>query len=413
MMLGKPYTLNRALIVLQTIMIIAALFSAGDGIIGFGAEKLALVGLISLINFLLRSRIVPKNSAFKIYLLFYGCVFFYLLYSYYSSYSREATQPYILRFIVIFVLLLLSYDVEYLKKICNYCQIVTVVIAGLYIITWPIQGNNAGIYQSYQNTAIILSMGSGFTIPLIFEAGGMNRRNILSLGLIFLAILITGKRTLFVIPIAMIFIIVLLSDDYKKYSKLCIIGLIGLFGLGVVSFVMPSALNTITRLIETTQDTSLNSRTYFWDYALMLWSQKPLFGIGFGCFPTHIATGGVNLAEFNYIRAYAAHNIYYQMLAEIGIVGITLFIMLFIIGIIFTLNTIKTAKKNNLHYIQRLALIAFYCQLWFLIYGITGNSLYMPGQLFAYFFGIIIVISIKRYFFKNDIEIYKWKRQHT
>ena len=158
---------------------------------------------------------------------------------------------------------------------------------------------------------------------------------------------------------------------------------------------MPSALNSITRLLEVKDDTSMSSRVYFWDYALMLWSKNKLHGIGFGCFPEHIATGGVNLAKYHYIQAWSAHNIYYQMLAEIGTIGTTIFCGVFIIGIIYTLYWLKKVQKLQLTNYSRIVMIALYCQLWFVIYGFTGNPLYLPGQFFIEFFGLVLISSVR------------------
>lgn len=80
---------------------------------------------------------------------------------------------------------------------------------------------------------------------------------------------------------------------------------IAIIGIGTISLIMPSALNAIDRLLDSSGDTSLNSRVYFWEYAMMLWSRNKIFGIGFACFPRHIATAGVDLAKYHYINAWA------------------------------------------------------------------------------------------------------------
>ena len=40
-------------------------------------------------------------------------------------------------------------------------------------------------------------------------------------------------------------------------------------------------------------------------------------------------------------------------------------------------------------------MIALYCQLWFVIYGFTGNPLYLPGQFFIEFFGLVLISSVR------------------
>ena len=41
--------------------------------------------------------------------------------------------------------------------------------------------------------------------------------------------------------------------------------------------------------------------------------------------PYHIGHAGVDLKKYGYIESYLAHNIYYEMLAEIGTIGCIIF----------------------------------------------------------------------------------------
>lgn len=407
MKIAKPHSVNQLLAAFQAALTILILFSGSSGILGFASEKLAVLALISVVLCLMRSTAVKPNRFSKSYLLIFGIVLAGLFYNYANSYSREVTQPYLLRFIMLFMLLTVSIELNKLLRIYRYVQIAAVFTAVIYIICWPVQGANGGLFQDYQFTAQTLSLSLGFVIPVLFDNKKIKVSDILSIAVIFLAILITGKRTLFIVPVIMILLIAMLSDDYKKYGKLLGFAFLGMIALLVMSIMVPSMLNSITRLLETSEDTTMSSRTYFWAYAIMLWKKNPLFGIGFGCFPAHIATGGVDLANYGYIRAYAAHNIYFQMLAEIGLVGLVLFCVLFILGLAYSLKIIKMIKRSGESDLMPLALTSLYCQLWFILYGITGNPLYMSGQLFAYFFGLMMNISIRQYIFRNGIMAYK------
>lgn len=164
---------------------------------------------------------------------------------------------------------------------------------------------------------------------------------------------------------------------------------------GLLYMLVPAVQTLVERLINAASDTTMNSRVYFWEYAIMLWKSHPLFGIGFGCFPVHIATGGVNLAKYHYIQAFAAHNIYYQMLAEIGIIGLALFLGLFIWGLVTSISLLKKTQNTGDIQISTIILMGISCQIWFILYGLTGNPLYLPGQMFVYFFGLMIVSSVK------------------
>lgn len=388
-------TLNGLVAGLQTFFICMTLYAGENGIMGYASEKMALAIFFSIIGlYLTKWRIYP-NGKFRSLVLLVGIMFIDVVYSYFHSYAPQITYSYLIRFAFVFAFVFVCYDTRYLLKLTDYLQNLGVFIAVAYIVTWPFMGHNAGIYMNYQYTGQMASFATAFTIPKLFSKEYKFGTEMTKLLIIFLAILITGKRTLFVIPILMVFVVMALSDDYKKYRKIFILGIVAIAGVGVLSVVMPSALNSITRLMETKNDTSMSSRAYFWEYAMMLWSNNKLHGIGFGCFPEHIATGGVNLAKYHYIQAWSAHNIYYQMLAEIGTIGTAIFCTVFVIGIIYTLYLLKKTQKLKLECYSRIAMIALYCQLWFVIYGFTGNPLYLPGQFFIEFFGLVLISSIR------------------
>lgn len=71
--------------------------------------------------------------------------------------------------------------------------------------------------------------------------------------------------------------------------------------------------------------TELTNRTYYWQQAIAVWKENPIFGTGLGTFYNqslkHVQTPGFQSAY--------AHNIVLQMLAETGLVGTIPFVLLF------------------------------------------------------------------------------------
>jgi O-antigen ligase len=78
---------------------------------------------------------------------------------------------------------------------------------------------------------------------------------------------------------------------------------------------------TLDRLGTTSNEISsgtLNGRTLYWKLSWHLFAEHPLQGIGSGAFPhTNLLLGD---------RGIVAHNAFLSILAELGIVGITLFL---------------------------------------------------------------------------------------
>lgn len=395
-MLTNQLTANRIVLWMQTLFIVLTVYNGGTGILAYGAEKMAIAVFCSFCGLLLFPRVVKPNRSFGGMKVWAILIFALILFSYYTSYSRVATQPYLLRFAFLLAWMFLSFDVGYLENVCKYLKNVGLVIALAYLVTYPFMGVNAGIFQDFQFTGQLVCIATLFVIPDLFMDKGQFKKNLIWFGVLMLALMLTGKRMLTAIPVVLVLLVFLLSKDNKKIRKMAGIVILSASFLGIGMLCFPQILNTINRIIEGAGDSTLTSRTYFWDYAMMLWEQNPVFGIGFGAYPTHILTGGVNLGNYGYIQAFAAHNIYYQLLAETGTVGLCLFVGMFLTSLFTGYRTLRLAQKRNDPTLVRLVFIGLCCQTWFLIYGLTGNPLYMPGQDFVYFLGVMIVISTRR-----------------
>ena len=136
--------------------------------------------------------------------------------------------------------------------------------------------------------------------------------------IVMVALMMTGKRTLFIIPIAVLLIYVILFSKNNKFIKLAGVGLgITIFIIGAYVLV-PGASLIINRIVNSEGDV-LSGREVFWNYAMEMFRQNPLFGKGFLSFNDYAFYRG-----FRYYGErwnYQAHNVYIQLLAETGIVG--------------------------------------------------------------------------------------------
>jgi O-antigen ligase len=117
-----------------------------------------------------------------------------------------------------------------------------------------------------------------------------------------------------------------------------------------------------------------------WIPALELFKENPLFGCGWQQFgylhPTY--NSGDEIAR-------NVHNIYIQLLCETGIVGFLLIIGIMVITFIMTLRKVTELRKQKIYSDEFLFLsFSFSYQLFFLLYGITGNPLYDIQTLFPY-----------------------------
>ncbi|MDG5750966.1 O-antigen ligase family protein [Qipengyuania sp. XHP0211] len=100
---------------------------------------------------------------------------------------------------------------------------------------------------------------------------------------------------------------------------LVLVGIIGLVGFGA------------TLLDFLGEDRTLSSRTKIWSIVMHTFSQRPLFGVGQSALwsdnsPATYLTAYI----FSDVSFQQAHNGYLQVMAEIGVVGLTIFVVLFL-----------------------------------------------------------------------------------
>ena len=142
-----------------------------------------------------------------------------------------------------------------------------------------------------------------------------------------------------------------------------------------------------------------------------MFEEKRITGKGLNTYNYYIKNRGYRVkTKWNQtgIWNYNAHNIYYQVLGESGIIGIVLFADFLIYNMYNTIKLIfKIGKKNNKN--KRLLLFSLYIQLLIVTYGITGNPLYSPYQFIFYIIAINILNKLRRNEFesrKNTVKEY-------
>ena len=145
------------------------------------------------------------------------------------------------------------------------------------------------------------------------------------------------------------------------------------------------------------QDIS-SGRSALFSHAWSTFLANPFLGIGWGTF-RYTTIGNVTL-----ITQMDTHNIYLQLLSETGLIGFTLIMASLTMTLISTLKSIRRLEEDG-DQGQWLGLLryALAYQLFFLLYGLTGNPLYEPIFLMMYFFSAAIVMAFRRKGLKGSI----------
>ncbi len=270
------------------------------------------------------------------------------------------------------------------------------------------EGNVRSAADGYMGFTTNTGFASGYIIAgLISVVATFNRKkkkgSLMLLALFAIALLFTGKRgPVLFLALALMLCVFLPArgmDKFKKYANAFLVVLV----IIIVYFVFEEALrqipfvgevvNTINGLIVGEDVSSARSGLYAW--AVTLFLQNPVFGIGWGNFRSTVI-GNVTI-----MTSLEAHNVYLQLLCETGIVGFSFVVTAFAF---FWLKT-KRAYVDIVHKHDGQALIwkaplffAFVYQTFFLLYCLTANPFYDQFFQIMYFFSCAILMAYRSSF---------------
>ena len=204
-----------------------------------------------------------------------------------------------------------------------------------------------GSFVNRHNFAAYMEMTIAVPLGLIF-AGAVPRDKkllvITAIGLMGIALILSGSRGGLVALLAEIFFLLILTTETKSYGQL---GLkIGFAVLLLATIVAGSILiggeSSLTRIAETAASNDITTnRTHIWNVTLSVIQSYPIFGTGLGGF----SAAYTNFDTLNGMaRVEQAHNDYLQILADAGLIG--LIIAAFFVYQLFR-GGLKNAKSSN------------------------------------------------------------------
>ena len=120
-----------------------------------------------------------------------------------------------------------------------------------------------------------------------------------------------------------LFIVLIALGVWARRAKYLICGLICLAGL--IMLTEPSIMDRIGSIWSPTSESSSAMRLAIWDSTLYIIKDYPIFGIGWGSFP-HIYPAYDYFLGPEQTIIYHAHNLYLHLAAEVGIVGLLLWL---------------------------------------------------------------------------------------
>lgn len=237
-------------------------------------------------------------------------------------------------------------------------------------------GAMPGLTHHYSTNGMLVSVG---TIIYGCYALCYKQKKDIFLFLVAVAgLLLTGKRAHILFGLFALYVTYYVYNEGKnrvvKSVGIIIVSTIAFF---IASYFIPGLAVVVERFADAaeTGDTTLG-RTMVWMKAAGTITQHPFFGMGWEQFST---SGGWD---------WNIHNIYIQLLVEVGIVGFLAYCSWFIFFLVAAWKNLTYLRANKeLFAIADICAVSFSLalQILFLMYGFTGNPLYDQAMFVPYF----------------------------
>lgn len=200
-----------------------------------------------------------------------------------------------------------------------------------------------GSFVNRHNFAAYMEMTMAVPLGLLFVGAVPRDKRLLvitAIGLMGIALLLSGSRGGLISILAGIFFLLILTTESKSYGQFAFkigmtILLIATIIVGATWFI--GGETTLTRIAETAASGDITTnRSHIWNVTLSVIKTYPIFGTGLGGFSTAY-TGFDTLNGLE--RVEQAHNDYLQILADAGLIG-------FLIAAFFVFQLFRTGLKN-------------------------------------------------------------------
>lgn len=230
--------------------------------------------------------------------------------------------------------------------------------------------------------------------------------------IVFVALLLTSKRAhlLFGVCCCVIQYLIMHSRDLPRRVLSVLYGMLVIVVLvAVASMFVPQLAQFIVRFEGLIGDDSFGGRSNYYEMCLDLYRESPLIGSGWNAFTDRLYSSGI----LDLRRLYAAgnlnqnaHNVFLQLLAEEGALGLLLFLTASLWMLVKTVRVLRSSTKKEVCGAPTAsALFSVGVQCFFLMYCFTGNPLYEPVEYIIY---LLVCLPLSFWHFASMEEHSKW-----
>jgi len=214
------------------------------------------------------------------------------------------------------------------------------VVASFIILYNYLNGIQSPYYNRYtvQNIETdIMSIILALSIPMAaYLATTLDKKwkrifNVFAIPIIIFAIFLTGTRTGSIVAIIGVLYWLFTHRKASFKIKASIVTVFILSIITVASYAPEASVDRVFSAGKSIKSGNLNYRTVIWKATLSEWQQSPIIGVGIG--------GLGHVLNKQHVQFKASHNTYMQFLAENGIIGLTLYLLLLVSILYLILHT--------------------------------------------------------------------------
>jgi probable O-glycosylation ligase (exosortase A-associated) len=366
-------------------------YAWGDSLARLNLSLLIGISVIAL-TFVARQKLV-WNGRVTLVWLFLGLSLFSSLASGYSDYSWPFAVEFLKIITVTYLLVILTDDSRKFRLVI----LMMVMSLGLeqakqgwfYLLTSPGWRNDNPIPFLGDNNGT--AVGMLMLVPLVGllmqTTKGKWRQlffGIVLIGCLYRA-LSTFSRGAFLASIAVAIVLSLRSAN--KLRNLAIILGVSLLILPMLPSVFWDRMETIQTYKEINDESALG-RLHFWSVAMRMASANPIIGVGFNSY--NRAYDEYDFSGGGYGRGYSVHSIYFGVLAELGYLGLFLYL-----SIIFSaFRASSYSRKVGFQREHRFFVVSASALEASLVAFLVGGS-FVPlqyNEMFWHIIGLLIVL---------------------
>ena len=266
-------------------------------------------------------------------------------------------------------------------------------------------GYMSGLCSHFSSNGMILGIGIMFYIQEViliksekeksFKSYKLFIINLLASLIVLYALILSSKRAPFLaafIAICTTYIIFKRKNVAKRMIILFAVIVVMIIIFVSLAQVIPGLTTIIdkTEALEETDAGVWNGRLDLWLLSIKMFLQNPIIGLGYGSYKDYASKNGAITTS--------AHNYYLQVMSELGIIGLILYIIVFAGSIILAIKTLRlfTQTGEKRYYKQILALsIALEIQIFVIIYSFTATTMMYYYILIPYFIACSVPRAVK------------------